>query len=372
MFLALREIRRGVVRFALLAVAVGLLLFLVLFQQALQNGLITGFVGGLRNQVAPVLVYSVDGQRTLQGSVLAPPALDAAAAVDGVAASARLFQSTFTMSRSGGDPFDAAVVGSDDAELGQPRTLSAGRRPASPGEAVGSNRDFAIGDVVDVARRGEGGPVAITIVGLADDIQLSVTPTLFTDADTYARVARSVNPAGTAPLANALVLRPAADVSPTELARRVNDAVADTDTVTQATAADTAPGVAQVRQSFGAITFLYGFVVPLVTGLFFLIITLQKRRALVLLRAIGAPAAMLARSLVWQVLLVTVTGIVVGVGLYAAVARGRVGGLSLRYDPFAVGLWSALFVVLSLVGALGSLRRVLRVDPIEATSGATR
>ena len=39
--------------------------FLILFQQALQRGLLTSFVGAIRNQSAPVLVYSVDGQRVI-------------------------------------------------------------------------------------------------------------------------------------------------------------------------------------------------------------------------------------------------------------------------------------------------------------------
>ena len=41
---------------------------------------------------------------------------------------------------------------------------------------------------------------------------------------------------------------------------------------------------------------LFGLVVPLVSGLFFLIITLQKARTLTLLRAIGVPAGSLVRS----------------------------------------------------------------------------
>ena len=68
MFLALSEMRRAKARFGLLIAAIGLLVFLILFQQSLQNGLITGFIGAIRNQSAPVLVYSVDGQRVLQGS----------------------------------------------------------------------------------------------------------------------------------------------------------------------------------------------------------------------------------------------------------------------------------------------------------------
>ena len=90
MFLALHEIRRGLVRFGLLAMAIGLLLFLVLFQQALQDGLLTSFVGALRNQSAPVLVYAIDSQRTLQGSVLTPDLESAILAVDGVGEHGRL------------------------------------------------------------------------------------------------------------------------------------------------------------------------------------------------------------------------------------------------------------------------------------------
>ena len=59
MFLALNEMRRARTRFGLLIGAVALLVFLILFQQTLQNGLITSFVGALRNQSAPALVYSV-------------------------------------------------------------------------------------------------------------------------------------------------------------------------------------------------------------------------------------------------------------------------------------------------------------------------
>ena len=71
MFLALKEMARAKTRFGLLVAAIALLVFLILFQQSLQNGLITGFVGAIRNQNAPVLVYSVDGQRVVQGSTAA-------------------------------------------------------------------------------------------------------------------------------------------------------------------------------------------------------------------------------------------------------------------------------------------------------------
>ena len=48
MFLALKEIRRAKARFGLLMAAVGLLVFLILFQQTLQNGLLDGAQADLR------------------------------------------------------------------------------------------------------------------------------------------------------------------------------------------------------------------------------------------------------------------------------------------------------------------------------------
>ena len=90
MFLALKEMRRAKVRFGLLIVAIGLLVFLILFQQSLQNSLLRGFTGALRSQSAPVLVYSTDGQRTLQASVLTPQLEALARSAEGVGAAGHL------------------------------------------------------------------------------------------------------------------------------------------------------------------------------------------------------------------------------------------------------------------------------------------
>jgi putative ABC transport system permease protein len=368
-FLALREIRRGLVRFGLLALAVALLMFLVLFQQALQDGLITSFVGAIRNQSAPVIVYSVDGQRTLQGSIISPELEAAVRATDGVGAAARLGQGTFTVRVGDGEADDAAIVGTDDSTLGRPVSVTAGRFPSGPFEAVGSDGDFSVGDEVEVPAGPGGRPVDITVVGVARDVQLSVSPTLFTDLDTYEASVRAANPDARSILPNAMLVRPNGDVAADVLAERINASSSELDALTREDAATKTPGVAQVRQSFSVIFLLYGLVVPLVTGLFFLIVTLQKSGALTLLRAVGARAGSLARALLLQVLLVTCIGIAIGVALYLPLSGMRVGGLELRFDARAASLWSALFLTLGLLSTLISLRRVLRIDPIEATAG---
>ena len=353
MALALREMRRAKTRFGLLIAAIGLLVFLILVQQALQDGLVTSFVGAIRQQSAPVLVYATDGQRTFQGSVIPPPLEETIRSVEGVGASGRIGQGTFTVEVAGDDETSNAVLlGVEDHALGGVAELAAGRQPEGPGEAVGTSLDFEIGDRVRVVPIGvqDGEGPEVEVVGLVDRGQLQVTPTLTTSWETFEEAARAVNPDA-------------------ELVARVNAASDDADALTRSQAADETPGVAQVRQSFQVIFLLYGLVVPLVTGLFFLIVVFQKSASLTLLRAIGASAGALVRSLVAQVVLVVGAGLVLGIALYTPLSQMEVGSIALRFDPSAVVVWSAAILGLGLLSALVAARRVLRIDPIEATTG---
>src|SRR5690606_30840191 len=117
------------------------------------------------------------------------------------------------------------------------------------------------------------------------------------------------NPDAEAILPNVLGVRPEAGTTDEALVEAVNDVSDDIEALTRDRAATDAPGVDQVRQSFQIIFVLFGLVVPLVAGLFFLIVTFQKSAALTLLRAVGADSATLVRSLAFQVAVVVVAGL---------------------------------------------------------------
>jgi putative ABC transport system permease protein len=369
MFLAFKEMRRAKVRFGLLIAAIALLVFLILFQQAVQNSLLASFVGAIRNQSAPVLVYSVDGQRTLQGSVITPglEALVREAAGDGEVG--RIAQGTFTVN-AGGDTTDASVLGYETEGLGSPADLSEGRLPETPREAVASDADadegFDVGETVVV----EPGGLALTVVGLARDAQLNVGPTLFVGYDTYLEAVVARNPDAGEPLPNVLGVAPAEGVSAQQVVTDINAQSQDLDALTKDDAADQTPGVAQVQQSFRIIFLLYGLVVPIVTGLFFLIVTVQKSSALTLLRAIGAPAKRLVSSLLVQVTVIVGLGLLLGIALYAPLTLGDVSGLALRFESRAVLGWCVALLVLGVASSLLAARRVLAIDPATATTGA--
>ncbi len=368
MFLALKEMARAKVRFGLLIVAIAMLVFLILFQQSLQNGLLTSFVGAIRNQSAPVLVYSVDGQRVIQGSIITPDLENLVVDADGVGEVGRIGQGTFTATTSSGD-YDTTILGYEDESLGAPTELSDGRYPEGAGEAVGNASDagdgFGIGDVITVQPGGQ----EIEVVGLANDVQLSASPTLFVLYDTYVEAVASANPDAGEPLPNVLAVAPADGTSPEDVVASINAQSDALDALTRQDAADETPGVAEVQRSFQIIFLLYALVIPCVTGLFFLIVTFQKSAALTLLRAIGAPARRLVTSLLVQALLILGAGFVIGVALYFPLSQRRLGGIPLQFETNAVILWGVVLLVLGVGSSLLSARRVLKIDPIEATTG---
>jgi putative ABC transport system permease protein len=376
MFLAFKEMARAKVRFALLIAAIALLVFLILFQQSLQNGLITGFIGAIRDQNAPVLVYSVDGQRVLQGSVITPEMESQVRSAEGVGEVGPIGQGTFTGVPSGntdGESFDTTVIGyelgPDGNGIGAPTTVVEGRLPTADDEGVVSDADVRLGyDIGEVVTLQPGGK-EIEIVGIARDIQLNVSPTIFASYDTYLDAVKSVNPDAGTPLPNVLGVVPADGYTPEQVVESINDQSLDLDALTREDAAAETPGVSQVQQSFNIIFLLYGLVVPCVTGLFFLIVTFQKANSLTLLRAIGAPARRLVSSLLIQVLVIVGAGLLVGTLLYYPVSQQALGGIALRFETAAVVFWSVLLLSLSVLSSLAAARRVLKIDPIEATTG---
>ena len=365
MFLALREISRARWRFVLLTGAVGLLVFLILFVQALTGALIGQFIGALDHQSADVLVYSAQARKNLEGSVVPPATVDAVANVPGVAQAGPLGEGTFSV-RAGGKLRDAVLIGYEAGRPGAPTTLTRGRLPAAPFEAVVSSRNagdgFGIGDTVRLVP----GSHAIKVVGLARDINYSVLPTLFTTFDTYVTARRNANPQATAVYPSAVAVQTAAGLSAATVRDAINRAVPGVEALMRSQAVSESPGVSSVGESLGMVVFLCFFVVVVVAALFFLILTVQKAGSLTLLRAIGVGPGALARSLLIQVVLVVVGGVLVGAAVTVAALAASNSSLGARLAAGGVVRTGLLVLVLSCIASLGAVRRVLRIDPARA------
>jgi putative ABC transport system permease protein len=367
--LALREIRRAKLRFGLLSGAVGLLVFLILFQQTLLGTLLGYFTGALENQSGEVVVYNEEARRNLAGSIIDDDQIAAIGMVDGVGDVGPLGQGTFTVV-AGGEETDAAIWGYRLDGPGEPTRLVEGRLAEGDLEAVASSIDapagFDIGDVVRVSGPGDG--LEIVVVGLAADSRFSVQPVMFVSYETFDRAVRNVNPDAPVVLPSAALVQPADGVDAAELADRISAEVDGVEALDRATAVDSLPGVSAVSQSFALILLLAFVVVTLVVGFFFLIITVQKLPALGLLKAIGFDTATLVRSVAVQVLLVTVAGVAIGAGLLGLASLGSSESFPISADPALIGATGATVLVLAFLASIASLRRVARVDPAATVS----
>ncbi|MGI8573946.1 MAG: hypothetical protein ACR2MA_01100 [Egibacteraceae bacterium] len=156
MFVALREIRRAKGKFALLGSAVGLLVFLLLFFQAVAGTLVSGLTGSVEQSSADVLVYSERARRNPNASVLSPEAVEAVRAVDGVAQAGAIGQTVFTGTGADGQ-VDLVLIG--------------------------------------VAAGGPEADTTLEVVGVVEDAAANVSPTLYTTFDTYAAAVRARGPA---------------------------------------------------------------------------------------------------------------------------------------------------------------------------------
>jgi putative ABC transport system permease protein len=362
--LAGREVRRAKVRFGLLSAAVGLLVFLILFQQALLGSLLVGFTGALENQSATVLVFSEDARKNVAASVVLAPQQDAVAAVASVGESAPLGETTLTVD-AGGEQTDASVFGFQPGGPGEPTRLVEGRLPENPSEAVASSEDASAGFGLGATVTSVSGDVALTIVGLTERSRFSVAATLWVTFDGYRRLREAVNPDATAVLPSVMALTPGEGVTPAELAASINDQVDGVEALTRGQAVAQAPGVSSVSTSFQLILALAFVVVAVVIGFFFLILTVQKLPVLTVLRAVGAPTGYLVRALLLQIALVVGLGLVIGALLTLAAVRGASAGLPIAVDPAPLALSAVGVVLLSLVGSIFALVRVSRIDPAD-------
>jgi len=366
--LAFREILRTKLRFSLLAGAVGLLVFLILFQSTLLSTLLSFFSGALESQSAAVVVYSDDARRNPEGSVLPLTTVDEVAAVPGVAAAGPFGVDTMT-ARAGGEELDVALLGYELGGPGAPTTLVEGRLPNDDNEGVASDidadRGFAIGDTVRIV--GPEGTYPIEIVGLAENARFSVQPGVFVSYDTFEAASRVKNPDAIAVLPSMVLADPESGLSASTVADRITRQVDGVEALTRSAAVNSLPGVSAVKSSFNIIQGLAFIVVTLVVGIFFVILTVQKAAALTLLRAIGASSGELVRSLLVQVLIVMAGAIVVGAALMFVASLASTPDFPISFDLGIVVSRGAALVVLALIASLAAIRRVLRIDPIAAT-----
>ena len=364
MYVAFKEIRRSLGRFTLLSMAVALLVILLLFFQAVAGALTGGLTGGLASTSADVLVYDVRARQNPANSLI-PSGIEAQAAdIAGVAAVSPIGLSVFTGSTQGFET-EMQLVGGDPAGPSMPANITSGRLPQTSGEALFSGSAFD--DPIEIGQSVTVEGVTFEVVGGADDAAYNLLPTLYIPFEDF--VSASQNRAGApievAPSLLGIDVADGADAG--ELAELLTQSIDGVEALDRSAAVDALPGVGQITQSFNILYLLLYIVVAIVTGVFFLILTVQKQAALVLLRAVGSSSRDIVTSVLVQVVVVVGAGTVIGTAVTAALLSMTrdIFGASLNAQTTAMSVTA--IVALGLLASVGAVRRVLAIDPVQAT-----
>jgi putative ABC transport system permease protein len=360
MGIAWRELRRTPGRFVPVVVAMSLLVVLLAVLGGFLDGLERSQTGVVRAHEGRLVVTAADVALTIGRSPLPDDVVGAVQQVDGVAAAGRLATVTTTARPADGEIVDVVVVGYD---------LATATLPAPPADGA-AHVDERLGAIAGTAA--DATPAVGPAEGCCDDVDAVLSdvsaggPTVWVDFETWREVATAADPTSPAAV-QAVVVEPAPGTDLEALADDVEAALAgvvavDASTPAELIAADEV--VTQQSSTFAGIIGVTFVVTLLVVGLFFVLLTIERSKLYAVLKAMGGRTPDLVGGLTLQAVVVAVVALVLG----GAVSLGLLSfvipaDLPVVVLPERLAVLAGATIVVAIVGALLTLRRILRIDP---------
>lgn len=356
MFLALNELLKEKSRFALIAFVVVLVSYLVFFLLALAYGLATSYTQAIDKWDATGIVLNENANNVVGRSIITEGEYRSFLNDDREShQAAPLGVGTATAEKDGSD--DVALFGIDADTFLAP-DLKEGRGIQSQHEVIVSDELAEIGVTLGTTLKLQSDPASYSVVGITTKASFQTAPVVYMSLQDWRDAASATS--GMIGMRNntsisAIILKGEGHTisSPLE-AQSIKDF------------SFTLPGYqAQVLTFSLMIGFLIG-IAAFVLAIFIYILTLQKKSIFGVLKAEGIPSSYIARSVVIQVLILSVGGLVIGMSLAILTGTLLAGKVPFAINPtFFAGI-SALFIVCALLGALASVRSVTKIDPVEA------
>ncbi|MFU1790955.1 ABC transporter permease [Mammaliicoccus sciuri] len=116
------------------------------------------------------------------------------------------------------------------------------------------------------------------------------------------------------------------------------------------------------------IVFLFVISAIVITA-FFYVMTIQKTSQFGILKAIGTKNKSLIASLMFQILIITLVGVVLSIAVIFIINGVMPVSMPFYIDANLMMLMVAVFIVVSLIGAVLSLIKVTKIEPLEAIGG---
>lgn len=351
MFLAVNEIIKEKSRFVLITIVIVLVSYLVFFLTALAFGLATSYTRAIDKWGADSIILSETANDNIGRSLLVESDYQGIVGSD----AALLGVGAATVEASEAD--DVSLFGVDYEGFLAPE-VATGRLPESEGEVVVSDELELVGVEVGSDITLQGGESSYEVVGLVQSATFQTAPVIYMDLETWREAVTETS--------GMIGMRDDTTVSAVVVRGDVGEIGEGLSWQSIRDFSFALPGYQAQVLTF---SLMIGFLIAIaafVLAIFIYILTMQKKNIFGVLKAEGVSSEYIGRSVMVQVLLLSIFGLLVGMGLAlltGALLAGKV--------PFAVNIYfylgiSALFLACAAIGGVASVWSVVKIDPVEA------
>ncbi|WP_137992461.1 ABC transporter permease [Streptomyces vilmorinianum] len=361
MFVAWRDLRFAKGRFTLMGTVIVLITLLV--------GLLSGLTAGLAREN----VSAITGLPADRLAFAAPPSGQSVSFTNSTVTESQWRQWAGRPGMTSAQPLGIrtlnAAAGERTAAVSAFGTEpSAGLAPQSgklgPGrvvlsESAAEELGVGVGGAVRL------GPLEADVAAVAGDASYSHTPVVWTSLDDWQKLGHN----GTTPEEQATVIALRTGDGGVDLAAGDKALGTESRTIDEALTA-----IGSYQAENGSLQLMRGFlfvISALVIGAFFTVWTIQRSGDVAVLKALGASTPYLLKDALGQAVLMlgagTLLGTALAVGIGALVSGGDVPFV---LEPLTVLGPAAVIIVLGVLGAALSIRRITAVDPLTALGSA--
>ena len=354
MFLALNEIMHSKLRYALVAGVMFLIAYLVFFLTGLAYGLAQDNRTAVDKWEADSIVLSKDANSNLGMSMITKKIAEEGEGGK-VAYLAQTPGVVTSKDSTEEGKINVSFFGIDKNQFIMPNLVE-GKAFDNDDEAVGDislkeEYGLAIGDTVKLS----GSDKTFKLTGFTDHAKFNVSPVLYTTINAYQEIRFEKEDTSENARINAIVVR-----------GKISNLPEDLEQIKISKFINELPGYNAQVLTFG---FMIGFLIviaAIVIGIFIYVLTMQKINIFGVMKAQGITGGFIARSVVAQTFILSFVGILLGL-------LGTVGTSLVLPDavPFQsnwlfFGVISLLMLVVAVLGALFSVRTIVKIDPLKA------
>ncbi|EOA8317883.1 ABC transporter permease [Enterococcus faecium] len=354
MFLALNEIMHSKLRYALVAGVMFLIAYLVFFLTGLAYGLAQDNRTAVDKWEADSIVLSKDAYSNLGMSMITKKTAEE---VEGgkVAYLAQTPGVVTSKDSTEEGKINVSFFGIDKDQFIMPNLVE-GKAFNNDDEAIGDislkeEYGLAVGDTVKLS----GSDKTFKLTGFTDHAKFNVSPVLYTTINAYQQIRFEKEDTSENARINAIVVR-----------GKINDLPEDLEQIKISKFINELPGYNAQVLTFG---FMIGFLIviaAIVIGIFIYVLTMQKINIFGVMKAQGITGGFIARSVVAQTFILSFVGILLGLVGTVGTSLVLPDAVPFQSNWLFFGVISLLMLVVAVLGALFSVRTIVKIDPLKA------